>query len=533
MREIRIRVFDEGRIDRKLTEIAKDIAKFCMEKYKLELTDIDFYLVDAEELYSIVASRGWMVHPQHWTLGQEYLIQKKAHELGYWQIYEIVIPSGVWEDDLREPTQAFIYRGDTLVDIKLVMAHVFGHVHMFEKNWKLREFRPKSPYGFMSRIRDRIAQIEQMVGEDELERIMDIGYSMANLLIDLYPTDTIEHHKDIEISEEFFISPEEKRKKIIEKREGIIKAKEFPEKRDYDVLKFIATYSPKLRDWEKEVLYMIWESARYIYSWALVRILGEGFAALVDLKYCLDAKLPIGETFEWLKHRTRGTYQPGSCKECAHRTIHISPYWLGMNLLLYIMEKWDTGRIGFEYENIKDAIERRGYDIKLGRGWDKVLEVVATNTDYTFIDKYFTEEFFRERANFLFVYAGDEPKDGEREEDTYTIISRQYKDVKNTLLFRAYNAGMPRIAVEKGGGNYNNRGELFLVHDISGYESLGIRPEQLTLHPNKTIEVLLKVLYASWGRPVYLKTVDRQGKPIILKTENGEKVEKVEVSGSR
>jgi len=523
MREIRIKVFDEGRVDEELTKIAQDIAKFCMEKYKLQLTDVDFYLVNAEELYSLAAASGWMVHPQHWTLGQKYLVQKKGHELGYWQIYEIVVPSGVWEEGgLREPTQAFIYRGDTQVEVKLVMAHVFGHIHMFEKNWKLQEFKPKSPYGFMSRIRDRLMQIENTVGEEELERIMDVGYSLSTL-IDFYPTKKIELEEEKKLLENFIISPEEKRKKVIEKREKEIVEKKFPEKRDYDVLKFIATHSPKLREWEKEVLYLIWEYTRYLYSLGLVKILGEGFAALVDLKYCLDAKLPIGETFEWLKHRTAGAYQPG--KHEKHRTIYyINPYWLGMSLLWDIMEKWDTGRVGFEYEDIGDAIERREYDIKLGKGWDKVLEVVATHTDYTFIDTFFTEEFFRKKADFLFVYAGDEPKSGEREEDTYTIISRQYKDVKNTLLFRAYNAGMPRIAVEVGGGNFKNKGELYLVHDITGYDNLGLTPKQLTLHPTETVDVLLKALYPSWGRPVYLETVDKEGKPIILFTEDGEKV---------
>jgi len=523
MREIRIRVIDEGRVDEELTKIAQDIAKFCVEKYKLQLTDVDFYLVNAEELYSLAAASGWMVHPQHWTLGQEYLLQKKGHELGYWQIYETVVPSGVWEDDLREPTQAFIYRGDNLVDMKLVMTHVFGHVHTFEKNYKLREFKPKSPYGFMSRIRDRLMQIENAVGEDEWERIMDIGYSLSTL-IDLYPTKRAEVEKDRKFLEKFIISPEERRKKIIEEREKGIVEKKFPEERDYDVLKFIAVNSPKLREWEKEVLYLLWEYTRYISSWSLVQTLGEGFAALVDLKYCLDAKLPIGETFEWLKHRTKGVHQPGECKECEHRSIYINPYWLGMNLLWDVMERWDAGRVGFEYEDIKDAIERRKYDLKLGKGWDKVLEVVATHTDYTFIDTFFTEEFFRKKASFLFVYAGREPSPGEREEDTYTIMSRKYKDIKNALLFRAYNAGMPRIAVEEGGGNYKNKGELYLVHDLTGYDKLGLTPKQLTLHPTETVEVLLKALYTSWGRPVYLETVDKEGKPIILFTENGKEV---------
>ncbi|KCZ72018.1 hypothetical protein ANME2D_01418 [Candidatus Methanoperedens nitroreducens] len=529
MRKPVIKVWDGGMVNNRLTEIANEIAEFCVEKYRLDLTDINFNMVNLEELCSIAATGGWIMFPQHWSLGQQYFIQKKGHVLGFWQIYEIVVPSEVWEQDRKEPAEAYIYSGDSLTDIKLVMAHVYGHIHAFENNWKLKEFKPSSPLAFMSEQKERTAEIEKEVGEENVERLMDIGYTLSTLL-DLYPMKKIEEELYNEpLLERFVISPGEKKERLMEEIEKKAKREGIPEERDYDALRFIADNADTLADWEKEILGMVREQYRYLSSWGLCRYLNEGFAALVDLKYCLDSRLPIGETFRWLKQRTSGAYQPGQCENedpesCNVRTVQINPYWLGMNMLLDVIEKWDTGRFGLSYEQLNDAREREELNLRLDRGWDKVLEVVATNTDYTFINRYFTEDFFNKVASGLFVYTGKEPDKGKREEDTYTIISRRYQDIKNILLFETYNNGMPRIAVEKGGGNYNNRKELYLIQDFSGYDRLGLSPKELTLQPAETSEVLLKALYEAWRRPIHLETVNREGKQILLSTYDGKEI---------
>lgn len=527
MRKPIIKVLDGGLVDHDLTETANEIAEFCVEKYRLNLTDINFNIVDLEELCSIAATGGWIMFPQHWSLGQQYFIQKKGHVLGFWQIYEIVVPSEVWEEKKKEPAEAYVYSGDSPTDTKLVMAHVYGHIHAFENNWKLNEFKPPSPLAFMAEQKERIGEIEKEVGEENVERAMDIGYTLSTLL-DLYPSKKIVEELNKESPmEKFVVTPGEKKKRLIEEIEKKAKREEIPEERDYDVIKFIVDNTDMLADWEREILRMMRDQNRYLLSWGLCRYLNEGFAALVDLKYCLDSKLPIGETFRWLKQRTTGAYQPGQCEHeggCSGRTIEINPYWLGMNMLLDVIEKWDTGRFGLDYEQLKDATEREEFNLKLSRGWEKVLEIVATNTDYTFINRYFTEDFYNRVASNLFVYAGKEPEKGKREEDTYTIVSRRYQDIKNILLFETYNNGMPRIAVEKGGGNYNNKKELHLVQDFSGYDKLGLFPRELTLQPAETSEVLLKALYEAWKRPLHLETVNREGKPILLSTHDGKEI---------
>ncbi len=527
MRKPIIKVWDGGMINNNLTEIANEIAGFCVEKYRLNLTDINFNMVNLEELCSIAATGGWIMFPQHWSLGQQYFIQKKGHVLGFWQIYEIVVPSEVWEEDRKEPAEAYIYSGDSITDIKLVMAHVYGHIHAFENNWKLKEFRPSSPSAFMAEQKERIAEIENEVGEENVEKLMDIGYTLSTL-VDLYPAKKIEEEMYKEsLMEKFVVSPGEKKKRLLDEIERKAKREDVPEERDYDAFKFIVENADMLAGWEREILHMMQEQNRYLSSWGLCRYLNEGFAALVDLKYCLDSMLPVGETFRWLKQRTSGAYQPGQCgheEGCDGRTIEINPYWLGMNMLLDVIEKWDAGRFGLGYEQLEDAREREEVNLKLGRGWDKVLEIVATDTDYTFINRFFTEDFFNRVASGLFVYAGKEPEKGKGEEDTYTIVSRKYQDIKDILLFETYNNGMPRIAVEKGGGNYDNKKELYLVQDFSGYDKLGLSPRELTLARVETSEVLLRALYEAWRRPVHLETVNKEGKTILISTYDGEEI---------
>jgi stage V sporulation protein R len=65
--------------------------------------------------------------------------------------------------------------------------------------------------------------------------------------------------------------------------------------------------------------------------------------------------------------------------------------------------------------------------------------------------------------------------------------------VKNQLLFSLSNFGQPIILVED--GNFQNRGELLLVHQHEG----------LDLEFDKATETI-KNIFSLWGRPVHLMT---------------------------
>lgn len=78
MRKPIIKVWDNGMVDNKLTEIANEIAEFCVEKYGLDLTDINFNIVNLEDLCSIIATGGWVMFPQHWSLGSSISYRRKG-----------------------------------------------------------------------------------------------------------------------------------------------------------------------------------------------------------------------------------------------------------------------------------------------------------------------------------------------------------------------------------------------------------------------------------------------------------------------
>ena len=74
--------------------------------------------------------------------------------------------------------------------------------------------------------------------------------------------------------------------------------------------------------------------------------------------------------------------------------------------------------------------------------------------------------------------------------------------MKRQLLFSLTNFGKPIIMVEN--GNYDNRGELYLVHR---HEGIDLRAD----YAKDTLENLWNL----WGRPVYIDTVLKGRKTLL------------------
>ena len=137
----------------------------------------------------------------------------------------------------------------------------------------------------------------------------------------------------------------------------------------------------------------------------------------------------------------------------------LNPYKLGVELYRDIEERWDKGQFGKEW----DECERPRRASATGTGGSglgrkKIFEVRKLYNDVTFIDEFFTAEFCREQKFFSF---GFNERIG-----NWEIESREFKKVKDKLLFQLTNFGQPFIYVED--GNYENRGELLLRHIHEG-----------------------------------------------------------------
>src|SRR5690606_23068341 len=92
--------------------------------------------------------------------------------------------------------------------------------------------------------------------------------------------------------------------------------------------------------------------------------------------------------------------------------------------------------------------------------------------------------------------------------DRFEIASREFKAVKEKLLFQLTNMGNPYLYVEN--ANHDNRGELLLVHEHRGVD----------LRPDYSKEAL-GALQRLWKRPEVLRS-QKENKPIPFRYDGEE-----------
>ena len=123
--------------------------------------------------------------------------------------------------------------------------------------------------------------------------------------------------------------------------------------------------------------------------------------------------------------------------------------------------------------------------------------------DIGFIDEFLTREFAVQHNLFTYRYNA--------RANQYEIESRDFEDIKRQLLFQLTNFGEPIIEVTE--ANYQNRGELYLVHH---WEESNLRIDYA--------QATLENLQALWGRPVHIETVIQE-KGSALFSYNGQQHE--------
>jgi hypothetical protein len=240
---------------------------------------------------------------------------------------------------------------------------------------------------------------------------------------------------------------ESQRKKVEDEK---AKKKHFPERAQRDVLLFLLEHAP-LEAWEFDVLAILREEAYYFAPQGQTKIMNEGWASYWHSTIMTRKALTSDEIIDYADHHsgTLGT-RPGA----------LNPYKLGIELYRDIEERWNKGRFGKEWDECDDLKARRAWDKNLGLGREKIFEVRKHYNDVTFIDTFLTAEFAMEQK--LFVYGFNEKR------NSWEILDREFRKVKNKLLSQLTNFGQPIIEVVD--GNFENRGELLLAHKHDGQD---------------------------------------------------------------
>jgi stage V sporulation protein R len=489
-----------GGLPRYLREIQEEIEGYA-RGFGLDFFQTFFEIVNYDEMNEIAAYGGFPTRYPHWRYGMEYERLKKSSTYGLSKIYELVINN--------DPCTAYLLEGNSLVDQKLVMAHVLAHCDFFKNNpWFAHTNRHMIDE--MANHGARIRGYMDRFGTERVENFIDLCLSIDNL-IDIHNppmprmviSDEQPHEEDDVLGPgdvprlkakpymEHYINPPEFLEKQREtKAKKSAEAIRFPSRPVRDVMGFLMEHAP-LKSWQRGVMEIIREEAYYFSPQGQTKIMNEGWATFWHSKIMTEKALDTSEIIEYADHTSMVTASSGR---------QLNPYKMGVELFRNIVERWDKGQFGKAWDECEDLEAREAWNTHAGQGLEKIFEVRKTHNDITFIDEFLTYDFVRELKLFSFGYNTHHRR--------YEIESRKFGDVKQKLLMQLTNMGQPIIRVID--ANHANQGVLLLAHDHQGVD----------LDPGYTREVLAN-LYKIWSRPVAVKTKG-DDKPILAKFDGEE-----------
>jgi len=465
----------------------QDVMETRAREYGLDFFETIFEVLTYEQMNEVAAYGGFPTRYPHWRFGMEYEQLSKGYSYGLQKIYEMVVNNN--------PCYAYLLECNSVMDQKLVMAHVYGHCDFF-KNSTWFSHTDRKMLDVMANHGNRVRAHMDKHGHDIVEDFIDASLSIEDL-IDIHSPgikrreqasrSALENEAEEEGNQpgrfrskrymDEFVNPprvlDAERKRL--EREKSESRKRFPEEPERDVLLFLIEHAP-LENWQRDVLSIIREEAYYFAPQAQTKIMNEGWASYWHSTIMTRHELTADELVDYADHHS-GTVatHPG----------RINPYKLGIELFRDIEERWNTGKFGREYDECEDQEELARWDRKLGLGREKIFQVRGIYNDVTFIDEFLTPEFCRQQKMFSYRFNDDA--------DQYEIESREFPKIKERLLFSLTNFGRPLIDVLD--GNHGNRGELYLRHQHGGVD---LKVDEA--------EATLRNIHKLWTRPVHLET---------------------------
>lgn len=444
---------------------------------------LDFYpmryeICPADIIYTFGAY-GMPTRFSHWSFGKQFHKMKLHYDFGLSKIYELVINS--------DPCYAFLLDSNSLIQNKLIVAHVLAHCDFFKNNVRFRNTK-RDMVESMAATADRIRQYEIIHGKREVEEFLD-----AVLAIEEHIDPSLMRPKlawnieDTEFEEEDEAKPVSKYDALWDldernkPKERKIRKKKFPPQPEKDLLLFIEQYSRELEDWQRDILTMMREEMLYFWPQLETKIMNEGWASYWHQRILREMDLTSGEALEFAKLNA-GVVQPS-------RTS-INPYYLGLKIFEDIEER---------YNDPTEEMRKRG--AVPGAGREKIFEVREIESDISFLRNYLTKDLVMREDMYLFQKQGKD----------YKIVDKDWKQVRDQLVNMRVNGGFPYITVDD--GDYMKNGELYLKHWYEGIE-LDLR----------YLEKVLPYIYQLWGRVVHLETIsdDRE----IIFTHDGKNIQR-------
>lgn len=374
----------------------------------------------------------------HWSFGKAFHQMKTQYDYGMSKIYELVVNS--------DPCYAFLLDTNSVLQNKLIAAHVLAHCDFFKNNYRFRDTN-RDMVSTMGTFANRVQTYEHDVGRSTVEQFLDAVLAIHEH-IDPFPPKKSASPYAVETQ------PEETPYDdlwSLERRSQESAVPSGPKKLQptRDLLLFMLEQNRELADWQRDIISSLRQEMFYFRPQMETKIMNEGWASIWHARIMRDLDLTPDESIEFARMHA-GVLAPSR--------FQLNPYHLGFHIF--------------------EDIERR-------YGPEKIFEVRETETDVSFIRSYLTKELCEKLDLYLFAKQGDE----------WRITATGWEKVRDGIVQQISNCGYPYIYAED--PDFGRRGELYLRHAFEGIELDASYVKRTLPH-----------IYHLWQRPVHLETTE-------------------------
>jgi stage V sporulation protein R len=363
--------FAKQRIADELAEPVEEARNLAL-KLGLAPYDVNYWVVDYDQMNELIAYGGFQHRYPHWRWGMQYDRQQKQGQYAGGKAFEIV--------NNDDPAHAFLQESNTLADQKAVITHVEAHSDFFANNEWFQLFGEGADAAAMlERHANAIADYmsDPDVERAAVERWIDNALVLEDN-IDQHrtytPVETREEDGEDVIDEavqdklsELNLSDEVKKQVfdeefLAEDEEGPASFPETPEK---DVLGFLRKHGKRfdedagramdMTEWQTDLLDMLRAEAYYFAPQKMTKVMNEGWASYWESVMMTDEGFAAADEFlNYADHMARVLGSPG-----------LNPYKLGMEVWEYVENRSNRREVlerllrveGVTWQNVDDVVD--------------------------------------------------------------------------------------------------------------------------------------------------------------------------------
>ena len=267
-------------------------------KLGLEPYDVNYWIVDYDEMNELIAYGGFQNRYPHWRWGMSYDRQQKQGQFLGGKAFEIV--------NNDNPAHAFLQVSNSMADQKAVITHVEAHGDFFANNeWFAMFNRNPDAAAMLSRHAETIGEYMQDTDIDrsDVERFIDHVLTLEDN-IDQHQhyepiSDDGEQGSDVDYGDirdeldNLDLSEEVQRQVFdeqwLETQQREDETGTFPTEPQRDILAFLRTYGKQydedadraveMAEWQKDVLEILRRESYYFAPQKVTKIMNEGWAS--------------------------------------------------------------------------------------------------------------------------------------------------------------------------------------------------------------------------------------------------------------